>query len=141
MKIRHTITLFGLALLAACGGPPAPGDSGYPYNVEGPYSGTLSVDGEGFAIEADFFTEGGGIVSGVLRATQPMQISAVIEGTLVGDQLALEITYNNNPVSGCSGSMIGTATVSAGGGTISGPMTVTDCADVLSGNLRLTRGS
>ncbi|MBT3773764.1 MAG: hypothetical protein HN899_12295 [Gemmatimonadales bacterium] len=141
MKIRQAALLLFVAFLGACGGPPAPGDSGYPYNVEGAYSGTLGVDGQGFAVEASIITEGGGIVSGVFRVTQPVEIVGVIEGTLLGDQLDIMIDYRNNPMTGCDGTVGGVATVSEGGGVLTGSMMITDCTDQLSGDMRLTRGS
>lgn len=139
MRSRGHAWLVAAAFLVGCGGPPAPGQPGYPYNVEGEYSGTVSVEGQGFQTMLRFTTEEGGTVSGTWEVTQPIQMAGVLSGTLLGDQVELSMPYSNNPMTGCSGELAGTLTVEEGGGTLSGGMSVADCGDMLSASVRFTR--
>jgi len=142
MRISRLAALALTACFAACAGTPAPGDSGYPFNVEGPYSGTLSADGQGFRATMNVVTDQGGVVSGTFAVTDPVALSGTLSGMLVGDQLTLSMRYGNNPLSGCSGgSVSGNLTVADGGTELGGTVTIDDCGTILEGRTRFTRGN
>ena len=134
MKLLRLFSIAALATLTACSGTPGPGDSGYTYNVDGTYTGAVSVDGEGtFSGSLELTTAPGGVVSGTFRITQPVQIVGDIEGTLMNDELSVRMTYGSNPLTGCDGgSMTGTLTVAEGGASVSGRVTIDD-PDYLNG--------
>jgi hypothetical protein len=123
--------------LAACAGTPGPGEPGYPYNVTGSYSGQLTVEGQVISATLSLETAKGGAVTGEVRVAE-MGITARVEGTVVGNQFNLRITYRN-PGSGCDGVAESTATIGEGGATISGPLAVTECAQSMGGSLSFKR--
>ena len=86
MNTRRITALLSLAMLAACAGTPGPGDSGYPYNVAGPYTGQFVVDGEALPSTIQLQTHAGGVVTGSFNVS-PLGISGELEGTVIGDQL------------------------------------------------------
>jgi len=140
VKIRRLLSVAVITALSACAGTPGPGESGYPYNVEGTYTGAVSVEGQAFSGTLDVTTESGGRVSGTFEVTQPIQMDGDIEGTLVNDRLSVRMTYGNNPFTGCGGgSMTGTLTVAEGGGSMSGPVTIDDCGEILGATLSYRR--
>ena len=140
MTMRRSLALFLALSLTACAGTPGPGDSGYPFNVEGSYRGAISVDGQGFSGTMQLRTEAGGMVSGSFEITQPVGITGRIEGMLVGDQLTLAMRYANNPATGCTGGAAeGTVTVDEGGSMIRGRLTVNDCGASLAAQMNFRR--
>ena len=140
MKLHQLMSLAALTALTACGGTPGPGDSGYAYNVDGRYTGSVSVDGQAFSGDLDMTTAGGGVVSGTFRVTQPVQLSGDIEGTLMNDQLTVRMAYGNNPFTGCrGGTMTGTLTVAEDGASMAGPVMIDDCGQVLGASVSYRR--
>ena len=140
MRIR-TIGLFiGAALVGGCAGTPGPGDAGYPYNVDGDYSGSFMVDCLTFTGTMQISTQPGGAVTGTLSLNRPVQINGTIDGTLTGDQLTVGIKYGSNPATGCSGGTVeGALTISEHGASISGPVTVVDCGEMLDATINFSR--
>ena len=95
MRIR-TIGLFiGAALVVGCAGTPGPGDAGYPYNVDGDYSGSLMVAGLTMTGTIGVSTQPGGMVTGTVSVNRPIQINGTLNGTLAGDQLTVGIAYGH----------------------------------------------
>ena len=140
MKLHRLVSLAALTALHACAGTPGPGDSGYAYNVNGEYIGSVSVEGEAFNGSLELTTAPGGVVSGTYRITQPVQLGGGVEGTLLNDQLSIRMRYGNNPLTGCSGgTMTGTLAVAEGGASLSGPVTIDDCGLVLDGSVSFRR--
>jgi hypothetical protein len=139
MTLRRLCIAATAALLTACAGTPGPGDSGYPFNVSGTYSGQFAVEGQVFAANMELQTGPGGVVTGRFEIRQPVQLSGTVEGSLLGTQLTITASYDNNPMTGCSGDAGGTVTVAEGGASFSGPITVSDCGDMLSGTMRFSR--
>jgi len=134
---RRLVASAFLLLLAACAGNPGPGDPGYAFNVSGDYSGQFVVEGQGIAATLSLQTAPGGVVSGQVRVTE-MGISAEIQGMVAGSQLTLRIAYRN-PGNGCDGVAEGTATITEGGATFSGPMTVTECGQSMGASFSFRR--
>ncbi len=137
MKIRSLAAVLSLALLAACAGTPGPGDTGYAYNVIGPYTGQFVVDGQAVPATMQFETTAGGAVTGSFRVSM-MGIDGEIEGMVVEDQLTFNGNYHN-PDSGCDGTVEGTATIEEGGTAIQGRIEVRECGQLLSGTLSFRR--
>lgn len=124
-------------LLAACAGNPGPGEPGYAFNLSGDYTGQFTVEGTVISAIMTLQTGPGGAVTGSFRVAE-MGLTGSVEGTLVGDQLAFRGGYHN-PESGCDGVAESTATVGQGGATLSGPMTVLECGQTLSGSMSFHR--
>lgn len=138
MSAPRRISLTALAvLLAACAGNPGPGEPGYAFNLSGDYAGEFTVEGTTIPATMTLETGTGGAVTGSFRVAQ-MGLTGSVEGTLVGDQLAFRGGYRN-PESGCDGVAEATATVGQGGATLSGPITVLECGQTLSGSMSFHR--
>ena len=82
-------------------------------------------------------TGAGGVVTGSFTVAE-MGLTGKVEGTLVGDQLAFRGSYYN-PESSCNGTAESAATVGEGGATFSGPLTVSECGQMLSGSFSFRR--
>ena len=141
MNVRRIGIIALTVAIAACAGTPGPGDSGYPYNVAGTYTGTIVVDGTPFRGLLDVEIGDRGAVQGNLRVTQPAAMVVRLTGTLVGNELSVEMNYDNNPATGCAtgGTATGTLTIVEGGGELSGPVTIRECGQVLAASFQLTR--
>jgi len=126
-----------LALLAACAGNPGPGDPGYPYNVSGTYSGRFMVEGQSLGATLSLQTSPGGVVGGEVQVPD-MGVTAEVEGTVAANQLTLRIAYFN-PVTRCDGLAEGTVTVTEGGATFSGPVTIIECGQSMGASLTFRR--
>jgi hypothetical protein len=126
-----------LVLLAACAGNPGPGQPGYPFNVSGDYSGQFVVEGQGIAAMLSLRTGPGGVVTGEARVAE-MGITANVEGTVLGSQFTLRMSYHN-PSTRCDGLVEGTATIAEGGASFSGPATVTECGQSMGASLSFRR--
>jgi hypothetical protein len=132
MKLQRLMCLVAMVALTACAGTPGPGDSGYAYNVDGHYSGSVNVDGQAFSGPIQLSTAPGGVVTGSFSVTSPVSLGGDVEGTLLNDQLTIRMTYGNNPLTGCDGgTMTGTLTVTEGGARISGTVVIDDCGQVI----------
>ena len=140
MKALRFAYLTTLPLLAACSGTPGPGDSGYPYNIEGQYSAAVTVEALELSGSFRVTTASGGVVSGTFQLTEPSRFDGDVEGTLVNDQLTVRMSYGENPITGCDGgSLSGTLTVAENGAGISGQLTVEDCGLTLPASVRFDR--
>jgi len=133
---RTTLTALAL-LLAACAGNPGPGEPGYPFNLGGEYTGSFSVEGEVIPAVMTLVTGAGGVVTGSFTVAG-MGLAGSVQGMLVGDRLAFLAAYRN-PDSGCDGTAESAATVGEGGASLSGPLTVRECGQVLSGSFSFRR--
>lgn len=140
--MRHLLWLATFMLGAACAAGPRPGDPGYPYNVQGQYSGRLMVGGEPFDATFDLSTRRGGRVLGSFAVRAPLEIEGRADGTVVDDLLRITLTYQSAARGGaCDGSVEGILTVTMGGAVVDGPVTITDCGDALSGRMSFRRRS
>ena len=109
IRIKTPGLLVLVAILVGCAGSPGPGDAGYPYNVAGDYSGSLTVAGVTMTGTIQVSTQPGGAVTGTVSVNRPIQINGTLNGTLAGDQLTVGIAYGNNPATGCSGCLLYTS--------------------------------
>jgi len=140
IKIRTPGLLVLTGLVVGCAGSPGPGDAGYPYNVAGDYSGSLTVAGVTMTGTIQVSTQPGGGVTGTVSVNRPIQINGTLNGTLAGDQLTVGIAYGNNPATGCSGgTMDGALTISEHGASISGAVKIADCGEILDATIDFSR--
>lgn len=137
MRSRSTLGLIALTAFVACAGAPRPGDPGYPYNVVGAYAGRFMIDDQPFDATLRLRIASGGRVDGAFRVVSPVEIEGAVRGNVLDDLLRLRVSYRNS--AGCSGSIEGILTVERGGGTIEGPVTVTDCGDQIAGRMSFRR--
>ena len=140
IKIRTPALIVLTGLVVGCAGSPGPGDSGYPYNVAGDYSGSLTVAGVTMTGTIQVSTQPGGTVTGTVSVNRPIQINGTLNGALAGDQLTVGIAYGNNPATGCSGgTMDGALTIAEHGANISGAVKITDCGEILDATIDFSR--
>jgi len=138
MRVRTTIGTASALLIVACAGAPGPGQSGYLYNVDGLYTGRLTVEDQRFDATLRLETARGGRVRGSFTVSAPLEIEARVSGMLVDDLLRLTLTYTSSDRS-CSSSIEGILTVERGGDIVDGPITITDCGDALAGRMSFRR--
>jgi len=138
MRVRTTIGAATAILMVACAGSPEPGQSGYPYNVDGLYAGRLTVEDQRFDATLQLETGRGGRVRGTFTVSAPLEIEGRVGGVLVDDLLRLTLTYTSGDRS-CSSSIEGILTVERGGTVVDGPITITDCGDALPGRMSFRR--
>ena len=146
----HRLGLIALAAaITACAGTPGPGDAGYPYNVEGAYTGSITVNGVPFAGNLTVEIGEGGVVRGTFNVTQPAALEVRLTGTVVGNELTAEMSYDGNPATGCTttdsgdvtsdSTATGTLIIADGGAELSGPVTVQECGQTLPASAQFTR--
>jgi hypothetical protein len=129
-----------VAVTWACAGTPGPGDTDYPFNLLGTYTGEVVVEGTAFSFEMDVQTHSGGGFDGSYVVTSPVGMSGPLVGTLVADTARFSLDYVN-PSDGCGGNLDATGTVEPGGGSLAGRVRVNDsCNGYLSGTFSVTRG-
>lgn len=136
-----------LALLAAlsaatfaCAGNPAPGEEGYPYNVDGEYEAAfMASDGVTYTGTMQLATSAGGSVAGTIFLNDPVTITGEVDGTLVQDRLEISIGFEIPEVD-CVGVVAGTGIVAEGGAPVEGEVTIEgECEPPSEATFRLTR--
>jgi len=135
---------FGMVAVLAtaawgCAGTPGPGESGYPYNLSGSYTGEILVEGMAFSFGMDVVTQKGGAFEGTYEVTGPVSMNGTVAGTLVADTARFALEYVN-PMDGCGGTLDGTGTVDSGGAAFAGRVRVNDsCNGDLSGTFSMKK--
>ena len=138
IAVRSLVLLHAALAAAACAGNPQPGDPGYRYNVSGAYAAAFVVEGTPYSGTASLTTAAGGAVTGPVVITNPMTVNMSAAGTVVADSLRLTIPYTMPD--GCNGTAYLSGTVTAGGDSAGGVMSVDDsCGGTLGGTFTLTR--
>ena len=120
--MRYGAALVGalVAVSAACGGTPQPGDPGYEYNLDGQYNVQFDGDdGQSYAGTMTLMTGAGGSVTGSMALVSPMSIDGTAEGMIVGAQLELSVEFFI-PDAQCGGVATSTATIDRGGESAAG---------------------
>ena len=139
--MRRTVPCLVLAAaaFAACAGNPQPGEPGYPYNLSGPYTTLFLVDGTPYRGTMSLETAPGGVVTGSFIVTEPARVEGSVEGTIAADTVRFAMPYEILE-NGCSGTVNGSAPVSAGGAGFEGPVQLDDsCGGAMSGKITVTR--
>ena len=132
-------TLLSLSFLAACAGAGAPsaGAPTYPFNVAGGYAGRFTIDGQPFESTLQLRTAVDGSVTGGFRVTDPIEIDGRVQGRIVDDLLRFTATYRS--LNDCDDHIEGIVTITRGGGTVSGPITITTCDERIAGSMNFQR--
>ena len=136
--MRRAFLSLALAGATACAANPGPGQAGYAFNLDGTYTGRVFFAGEPFDATMELETRGGGAVRGTFRVRQPVLIDGNVEGMVVDDLFRARVRYRSP--GGCDGSMEGVLTITPGGMTFEGPVTVRDCGEPIAGRLAFERG-
>jgi hypothetical protein len=137
--MRFMTGVVALALAAtACSGNPQPGQSGYPYNIQGEYELTIEIDADTFAGIAVMQTQLGGDVTGTAEIESPERITGEFVGNVTSKLYVFTLTYQRGD---CKGVGRGSAEVAAGGEMVVGTMEIGDeCAEaVMYANVTLRR--
>ena len=135
--LRSALTALCLLWLCACAGTPAPGQHGYPFNVDGRYEGRIHLDDRPFEALLTLTTGSRGRVTGTLRVRDRIALDGRVGGVIADDLLRITITYASPE--GCDGRMEGILTLEEGGGSIDGPVAVRDCGEPFTGRLAFRR--
>lgn len=123
---------------SACAGNPAPGESGYRFNMQGAYDVELDVQGMVITGRAQLNTVPGGAVTGELRLTSPEAVTADLTGVVSDSTFQFESTYVRS--GGCEGVLIGYGDIEVEGVGSSGSLDVADdCAGGMEGSYELSR--
>ncbi len=136
-----TSILFVSGLSGACSGNPAPGESGYPFNLNGTYDTRFEVQGTNYTGTMIVSTAPGGVVTGSVLLTSPAEVIGDIEGTVADSTFVFESTYTRD--GGCGGLLTGTGGIRAEGATSSGTIEIADdCAGgIMEGTYSVIRPS
>ena len=128
-----------LLLSGACAGNPAPGEPGYPYNLQGRYDVVFSVQGMDYTGTAELGTVRGGAVTGEIRLEYPEPITADLNGTVADSTFRFESVYTRS--GDCDGALLGTGAIRPEGTGSSGDVEVIDdcVGGVMEGGFELTR--
>ena len=138
IPVRSLVLLHAAWVAAACAGNPQPGAPGYRYNVSGAYDANFVVEGTSYAGTASLTTASGGAVTGTVAVTSPMTLNMNAAGTVVADSLRVSLPYTMPD--GCNGTAYLSGTVTVGGDSAGGVMSVDDsCGGTLGGTFTLTR--
>lgn len=112
--------------LAACGGPPQPGEPGYAYNVDGEYAAEFDTDdGTVYTGTMRLETGPGGQVTGTMSLVNPAAIDGTVEGLVVGADLSMTVDYIIVD-QGCGGVATGGGVIEEGGSGVSGSVEISD---------------
>src|SRR5918999_5672752 len=74
-----------LLVLGACRDSPHPGEAGYPFNLAGRYASDMIVRDTRYTGSVELTTREGGTVSGTMKITAPIAITADLAGSVNGD--------------------------------------------------------
>ncbi len=133
------VSAAGGILAAGCAGNPAPGEKGYPFNLDGAYDAMIEVQGMPYTGVMTLRTGSAGAVTGELRFTSPVEVTGTVTGTIADSTFTFQSPYIRDM--GCEGTVFGEAVVARGGGGASGPAEVADdCAGgVMEGRFQIGR--
>jgi hypothetical protein len=123
----------------ACSRPstPGPGDAGYPYNLAGQYATDMSVGDTRYTGSMELATRAGGAVSGTMKLTAPIAITAELKGSVTGDSVAVGGPYRTPD---CTGVLRGRGRIADGGTSAWGRVYIDDgCVGAMAGSFRLER--
>lgn len=126
--LRAAATILSVsALSGACAGNPAPGESGYPYNLNGTYEATFEAQGTRYTGTLALTTAAGGVVTGSVLLTSPTEVKGDVSGTVADSTFEFGSTYTRD--GGCGGLLTGKGGVEADGVASSGSIEIADdCA-------------
>lgn len=136
LRRRHLIAA-ALLGVGACSGTPTPGDSGYRYNLDGRYTSDMLVRQRTYRGSMHLATARGGALSGTMRVTTPIPITAELTGHVLGDSIAFGGPYRTPE---CTGVLRGRGRIEEGGRTAWGNVNIDDgCVGAMAGSFRLAK--
>ncbi|MCL7980197.1 MAG: hypothetical protein M8865_09880 [marine benthic group bacterium] len=138
-RIPLRVAMAAILVSAGCAGNPAPGESGYRFNLNGTYDAMFSAQGMDFTGTADLSTAEGGAVTGTVRLTNPETVSAELKGMVADSTFSFESTYSR--AGGCEGALLGGGEILSDGVGTSGDVDIADdcMGGVMEGSFRFTR--
>jgi hypothetical protein len=116
---------------------PNPGDAGYRYNLAGQYASDMSVGNTLYTGSMELATRAGGAVSGTMKLTAPIAITAELKGSVSGDSVAFGGPYRTPD---CTGVLRGRGRIADGGSSARGRVYIDDgCVGAIAGSFTLER--
>ena len=123
--LRTAASVLSVSVLAAgCAGNPAPGESGYKYNLNGTYETVIEAQGTAYTGTMSVSTAPGGAVTGTVLLTSPAEVIGDVTGMVVDSTFGFESDYVRD--GGCGGTLIGTGAILSGGAGSSGTVEIAD---------------
>ena len=123
--LRAAASVLSVSVLAAgCAGNPAPGESGYKYNLNGTYDTVFEAQGTNYTGTMAVSTAPGGVVTGSVLLTSPAEVIGDVTGTVVDSTFRFESDYTRD--GGCGGTLVGTGPIRSGGAGSSGTVEIAD---------------
>ena len=138
-RIPLLAAIAAILVSVGCAGNPAPGESGYRFNLNGTYDAMFSAQGMDFTGTADLSTAEGGAVTGTVRLTNPETVSAELKGMVADSTFSFESTYSR--AGGCEGALLGGGEILSDGVGTSGDVDIADdcMGGVMEGSFNFTR--
>jgi hypothetical protein len=126
-----------LVAAAACSRAPEPSDPERRYNLAGTYSSDMIVREKRYSGSIELATRASGALSGVMKLTNPIAITAELSGFIVGDSVAFDGPYRTPD---CTGVLRARGRVDSGGRSAWGVVNIDDgCVGAMAGSFRLER--
>ena len=123
--LRAAASVLSVAFLAmGCAGNPAPGDSGYEYNLNGTYDAVFEAQGTSYTGTVSVSTAPGGVVTGTVLLTSPAEVIGDVTGMVADSTFQFESDYVRD--GGCGGTLIGLGPIESGGAGSSGTIEIAD---------------
>jgi hypothetical protein len=123
--LRPVANALSVALLGAgCAGNPAPGESGYRFNLNGTYDAVFEAQGTAYTGTMSVSTAPGGVVTGTVFLTSPAEVIGDVTGTVVDSTFQFESDYLRD--GGCGGTLLGAGPIQSGGAGSSGLIEIAD---------------
>ena len=123
--LRAAASVLSVAVLATgCAGNPAPGDSGYQYNLNGTYEAAFEAQGTAYTGTMSISTAPGGVVTGTVLLTSPAEVIGDVTGMVADSTFNFESDYMRD--GGCGGMLVGTGPIRSGGAGSSGTVEIAD---------------
>jgi hypothetical protein len=137
LPIHRCLIVAALAGVSACSGAPTPEDHGSRYDLQGRYSSDMIVRQTSYRGSMDVATSRGGALSGTLRLTTPIPITAELTGHVLRDSIAFGGPYRTPE---CTGVLRGRGRIAEGGRTAWGDVNIDDgCVGAMAGSFRLAK--
>ncbi|MFN2567624.1 MAG: hypothetical protein ABR499_21730 [Gemmatimonadaceae bacterium] len=126
-----------LFLAATCSSDVEPGEAGYRYNLAGRYDSDMIVRDTRYTGSMELATRRGGGVSGTMKLTSPIAITAELTGSVSGDSVTFGGPYRTPD---CTGVLRGRGRIADGGSSARGTVNIDDgCVGPLAGSFTLER--
>lgn len=123
--LRAAASVLSVAVLTTgCAGNPAPGDSGYQFNLNGTYEAVIEAQGTAYTGTMSINTAPGGVVTGTVLLTSPAEVIGDVTGMVADSTFQFESDYMRD--GGCGGTLIGMGPIESGGAGSSGTVEIAD---------------